>query len=175
MWVDRAGVYWRQEEDTSGGGYGPNLVWEYLHNNQWLPGTPGPGLLPTDDIEGVVVRVVLDGKEDVIRLGPQGDTGPQGPQGDLGPRGPQGEALAFYVSISTDYTIELPDDPTDHQMAIYEIRASAPATVLIPSEATLTTNTRTAYVLRAETTGFFGFRYSASASTWFLMSATMQV
>ena len=169
MWVDKAGMYWRQRGQT----------WEYLGNGRWLPGAPGSGLRQLDDAapvtEGVVVRTVIAGEEDVIRLGPQGDTGATGPTGPIGPQGPQGESIPLFVTTAVDYTIALPEDPVDRQMVIVEVRAQAPLTVRIPDGAVLTMFTRDAYALRGDTTGFFGFRYSASASTWFLMSATMQV
>lgn len=79
------------------------------------------------------------------------------------------------VSTSSDLTISLPADPVDHTMLIAEVNATAEIVVSIPEGVLLTTGTAPSTVLFSGKAGFFGFRYSATASAWLLLSVTSQV
>lgn len=76
------------------------------------------------------------------------------------------------VSSSDNLTVALPGSPVDHTMYLVEVNAQATLTVTIPSEVNLTQGVAPTTLLYSGKTGFFGFRYSATAGKWFLLSAT---
>jgi hypothetical protein len=84
-------------------------------------------------------------------------------------------SLSSYTTSSINLTIALPSIPVDHMMFIAEVEARAPIVVSIPSGVLLTTGTQPATPLATGKTGFWGFRYSANAGAWFLLSSTAQV
>jgi len=80
------------------------------------------------------------------------------------------------VTVDEDFTITLPDEPVDHTMFLLEVYAPGMVvTVSVPAETRLTVGTAAATTLYPGKTGFFGFRYSATAGAWFLLSATSQI
>jgi hypothetical protein len=74
-----------------------------------------------------------------------------------------------------DVVISLPLNPVDHTMFIAEVRATAQIVVSVPNGVLMTTGTLPAVTLYAGKVGFFGFRYSATAGAWLLLSTTAQV
>lgn len=84
-------------------------------------------------------------------------------------------SLASYVSTGVDVVVQLPSDPVDHTMLIVEVDARADISVSLPDGVLLTTGTLPVMVVYANKTAFLGFRYSANAGAWFLLSATAQV
>jgi hypothetical protein len=74
-----------------------------------------------------------------------------------------------------NYTIALPSSPVDHAMFVVEVVAGSTAIlVTIPGTVLLTAGVFSSYTLQPHKTGFFGFRYSAAASSWFALSAALQ-
>ncbi len=84
-------------------------------------------------------------------------------------------AYSATVSVSSNYVIELPTDPVDHTMYILEVDAQAEAEVSLPEGVLLTTGNAPVTTIFGGKTGFFGFRYSSTAGSWFLLSTTSQV
>lgn len=79
------------------------------------------------------------------------------------------------ITATSSLTIQLPPSPTDHTMYLVEINAQADLTVSIPSHVLFTAGTSPSTLLYSGKTGFFGFRYSATAGSWFLLSASSQL
>lgn len=84
-------------------------------------------------------------------------------------------SFSAYVTTATDLVIEFPDSPVDHTMLLVEVFAQVQVTVSVPDDTVLTVGTQPHMVVAATKTGFLGFRYSAHAGAWFLLSATTQV
>lgn len=84
-------------------------------------------------------------------------------------------SLRSYTSSGVNLAIELPEDPVDGTMFISEINARADIIVSLPDGVLLTTGTIPTFPLFFGKTGFFGFRYSAHADAWFLLSTTAQI
>lgn len=80
------------------------------------------------------------------------------------------------VVTSENYTIVLPSSPVDHTMYLLEVDATAAITVTIPDTvlATIGVPVGSTAVFSGKT-AFFGFRYSASRDSWFLLSSTSQL
>ena len=80
-----------------------------------------------------------------------------------------------YVAASSDHHIVLPENPVEHQMEIYEVKAVG-TTILafVPANALLTLGSNRGVTIQAGKTAFFGFRYSSHAQAWFLLSTTFQ-
>lgn len=79
------------------------------------------------------------------------------------------------TTASGDFTIELPLNPVDHTMFIAEVEATAEIVVSVPDGVLLCTAVQPNAPLHPGKTGFFGFRYSANAGAWFLLSQTAQI
>jgi hypothetical protein len=80
------------------------------------------------------------------------------------------------ISVDADYEIALPGAPVDHTMFLLEVNSpNLVVVVSVPAETRLTAGTATTTTLFPGKTGFFGFRYSATAGAWFLLSATSQI
>jgi hypothetical protein len=84
-------------------------------------------------------------------------------------------SLSTYVSASADFAISFPDDPEPNTMLLVEVFAESEVAVSLPEGTLLTVGTQSVTVLLPTKTGWFGFRYSANAGAWFLLSATAQV
>lgn len=79
------------------------------------------------------------------------------------------------VTTGIDYVVDLPGDPVDHTMFVLEVNATAEVAVSLPEGVLLTTGTGPVTVILGGKTGFLGFRYSATAGSWFFLSVTSQV
>lgn len=79
------------------------------------------------------------------------------------------------VTTGEDLTITLPASPVDHTMFIAEVHATAQIVVSASEGTLMTTGTLPAITLYEGGVAFLGFRYSATAGTWFLLSTTAQV
>lgn len=93
-----------------------------------------------------------------------------------------GDLQTLYPSLSStvvsdvDIDVEFPADPIDHTMFFLEVAApSAQITVTVPVGTLMTTGVQPVTVVPFGKTGFLGFRYSATAGAWFLLSTTTQV
>jgi len=84
-------------------------------------------------------------------------------------------SYSLTVTPSSNYVVALPDDPVDHTMFLLEVDAQAELEVSLPEGVLLTTGNGPVTTIFDGKTGFFGFRYSATADSWFLLSATSQV
>lgn len=84
-------------------------------------------------------------------------------------------SFSAYVTTASDFTVEFPDEPVEHTMLLVEVYAASQIQVSVPAGTALTLGTQPHTVIQATKTGFFGFRYSAHAGTWFLLSSTTQV
>jgi hypothetical protein len=79
-----------------------------------------------------------------------------------------------YYQTSSDFLIPLPPNPSDHQMELFEISAINLIVVSCPPGTLLTGNASPALSVPGGKTAFLGFRYSAHAMSWFLLSSTVQ-
>lgn len=79
------------------------------------------------------------------------------------------------ISSTNSFTITLPSEPIDHSMYLVEVHAQAEIVVSVPNTVLLTTGTQPTVPLFAGKVGFFGFRFSSIAGSWYLLSATAQV
>lgn len=79
------------------------------------------------------------------------------------------------VTASENLTLSLPPHPIDHTMYLVEVYPTATLTVTIPHGVALTAGVAPTTLLYSGKLGFFGFRYSATAGTWVLLSATTQL
>jgi hypothetical protein len=79
-----------------------------------------------------------------------------------------------YYEISSNLVIPLPASPSDHQMELFEISAIGPVVVSCPPGTLLTGGTTSAISIPGGKTVFMGFRYSAHAMSWFLLSSAVQ-
>jgi hypothetical protein len=93
-----------------------------------------------------------------------------------------GDLTTMYPSLSStvvthvNITAPLPPSPIDHTMFFLEVAApTVQITVTVPVDTLLTTGVQPVTVVPPGKTGFFGFRYSATAGAWFLLSSTTQV
>lgn len=85
-------------------------------------------------------------------------------------------SFSSYIETPSDFTIILPEDPVEHQMEIFEIKAvNNRALIFMPADVVFCLGTHPAVTLEAGKTGFFGFRYSSHAESWFLLSTSFQV
>lgn len=78
----------------------------------------------------------------------------------------------FSVAATGSFTLAAPTSPTDGQMIMVEVRASAAVTVTIAAAILLTTGLTASLAVASGKSGFIGLRYSASAATWYLLAAT---
>jgi hypothetical protein len=60
-------------------------------------------------------------------------------------------------------------------MVVAEVHATADIVVSVPDGVLLCAAVQPNAYLHSGKTGFFGFRYSATAGAWFLLSSTTQV
>lgn len=79
-----------------------------------------------------------------------------------------------YYQVSSNFVIPLPHSPSDHQMELFEVSAIAPVIVSCPPGTEITNGTNFAISVPGGKTAFLGFRYSAHALVWFLLSSTVQ-
>ena len=79
------------------------------------------------------------------------------------------------LTLGTNYTVVLPPSPIDHTMFLLEVKATATIIVSVPNGTLLTSGTAPNLTIFSGKIGFLGFRYSATAGAWFLLSATAQV
>lgn len=80
-----------------------------------------------------------------------------------------------YVASPQDLNLVLPANPAEHQMELFEVKASGnQILVFMPSQARLTLGSSRGVTVQANKTAFFGFRYSSHAQAWFLLSATFE-
>jgi hypothetical protein len=79
------------------------------------------------------------------------------------------------IVADASFTINtLPSSPIDHTMYLLEVHATATITVTAPGGILLTVGIPSSLVVFSGTSAFFGFRYSATAGSWFLLSTTNQ-
>ena len=81
---------------------------------------------------------------------------------------------SHYVSTTSDFTLALPTHPVDHQMELFEVYCAAAVTLSCPSETLLMAGLPHDVFVGQGKTAFFGFRYSAHSSAWFLLSFASQ-
>lgn len=79
------------------------------------------------------------------------------------------------ITAPSDFVLDLPANPVDHQMELYEVLATNPITVIIPPGVLFTYGNFPTTFIDANRSGFFGFRYSALKSAWFLLTAAVQI
>ncbi len=84
-------------------------------------------------------------------------------------------SYSTFLSVGANYTVVLPPDPVNYQMELFEVYATADVSVTFPNDVLLTGLGQNSYEILTGLTGFFGFRYSMAAGTWFLLSATVQI
>lgn len=85
-------------------------------------------------------------------------------------------SLSTYVSATSDFTVSFPVSPEPNTMLLVEVFANnTQVRVSLPTGTVLTGGTQLVTVVAANKRGFFGFRYSATAGVWFLLSSTTQV
>lgn len=84
-------------------------------------------------------------------------------------------SYSTYVSVESDYHIVLPTDPVEHQMEVYEIHAGTNRVLAFsPDGVNVCQGAHPAITVEAGKTAFMGFRYSAHAGKWFLLSTAQQ-
>jgi hypothetical protein len=79
------------------------------------------------------------------------------------------------VSTGENYTAVLPSHPIDHSMFLLEVVATANIVVSVPDTVLLTEGVAPYQTVFTGKSAFFGFRYSATQDSWFLLSNTLQV
>ena len=80
-----------------------------------------------------------------------------------------------YAETDADYHISLPDDPVEHQMEIYEIKAGDNRILVFsPGNVLACQGTSLNITLEPNKTGFLGYRWSDHAQSWFLLSTAIQ-
>lgn len=80
-----------------------------------------------------------------------------------------------YYQTSSNFTIPLPLSPADHQMELFEVSAIGPVIISCPGGTLITNGTAATVSVAGGKTAFLGFRYSANAVAWFLLSSTVQI
>ena len=82
---------------------------------------------------------------------------------------------AFVSTSASTYTPVLPTSPADHQMHLVEVYASTTGTTVnTPVGVLLCRGLFSTTTIPVTKTGFFGYRYSAHAGAWFLLSTAVQ-
>lgn len=79
-----------------------------------------------------------------------------------------------FIATDQDTVIPLPALPADMQMELYEINALATIQVSVPDGVRMTTGLLSSISLSQNKTSFWGFRFSAHAAAWFLLSFALQ-
>jgi len=78
----------------------------------------------------------------------------------------------FSIAATGSFTLNAPTNPTDGQMIMVEVRASAAVTVTIAAAILLTTGITATLAVTSGKSGFVGLRYSGAAAAWYLLAAT---
>lgn len=84
-------------------------------------------------------------------------------------------SYSTYITSESDYHIELPDDPVEHQMEIFEVRAGDNRILVFSPDGVIPClGANPAITVEAGKTAFMGYRYSSHADAWFLLSTALQ-
>lgn len=84
-------------------------------------------------------------------------------------------SFSTFVLAESDHYIELPDDPVEHQMEIFEVQAGENRVLVFSPDGVLPClGASPAITVEAGKTAFLGFRYSSHADAWFLLSTALQ-
>lgn len=80
-----------------------------------------------------------------------------------------------YIQADSDIHISLPEDPVEHQMEVFEVKAGADRILVFsPSDVIPCLGAHPNITLEAHKTAFLGYRYSDHAGAWFLLSTASQ-
>lgn len=84
-------------------------------------------------------------------------------------------SYSTYLVATGDLHLSLPEDPEDHQMEVFEIKAGDERVLVYsPTGVVPCLGTNPAITVEAHKTAFFGFRWSSHAGVWFLLSTALQ-
>lgn len=81
----------------------------------------------------------------------------------------------FSIAATGSFTLNAPTNPTNGQMIMVEVRASAAVTVTIAAAILLTTGLTASLAVASGKSGFIGVRYSTAAAAWYLLASTSGV